>query len=44
MPTQPVKVFYMLMGIDDLHLDIKREDIYTGILQTVKVFHMLVWH
>jgi hypothetical protein len=32
----------MLVGIDDLHLDIKREGIYTGILQTVKVFHMLV--
>jgi hypothetical protein len=30
------------VGIDDLHLDIKREGIYTGILQTVKVFHMLV--
>jgi hypothetical protein len=32
----------MLVGIDDLHLDIKREGIYTGILQTVKVFYMLV--
>ena len=39
---QTVKVFYMLVGIDDLHLDIKREGIYTGILQTVKVFYMLV--
>jgi hypothetical protein len=33
---QPVKVFYMLVGIDDLHLDINREGIYTGILQPVK--------
>jgi sporulation protein YlmC with PRC-barrel domain len=32
----------MLVGIDDLHLDIKREDIYTGIIQPVKVFYMLV--
>jgi hypothetical protein len=32
----------MLVGIDDLHLDIKREGIYTWILQPVKVFHMLV--
>jgi hypothetical protein len=32
----------MLVGIDDLHLDIKREGIYTGILQRVKVFYMLV--
>jgi hypothetical protein len=32
----------MLVGIDDLHLDINREGIYTGILQTVKVFYMLV--
>jgi hypothetical protein len=32
----------MLVGIDDLHLDIKREGIYTGILQPVKVFYMLV--
>jgi hypothetical protein len=30
----------MLVGIDDLHLDIKREGIYTGILQTVKVFSL----
>jgi hypothetical protein len=37
-----VKVFYMLVGIDDLHLDIKREGIYTGILQPVNVFYMLV--
>jgi hypothetical protein len=29
----------MLMGIDDLHLDIKREGIYTDILQPVKVFY-----
>jgi hypothetical protein len=42
MILQRVKVFYMLVGIDDLHLDIKREGIYTGILQTVKVFYMLV--
>jgi hypothetical protein len=39
---QPVKVFYMLVGIDDLHLDINREGIYTGILQPVKVFYMYV--
>ena len=39
---QPVKVFHMLVGIDDLHLDIKREGLYTGILQPVKVFYMLV--
>jgi hypothetical protein len=32
----------MLVGIDDLHLDIKREGIYTGILQPVKVFYMLM--
>jgi hypothetical protein len=32
----------MLVGMGDLHLDINREGIYTGILQTVKVFHMLV--
>ena len=32
----------MLVGIGDLHLDIKREGIYTGILQPVKVFYMLV--
>jgi hypothetical protein len=34
----------MLVGIGDLHLDIKREGIhvYTGILQPVKVFNMLV--
>jgi O-acetylhomoserine/O-acetylserine sulfhydrylase-like pyridoxal-dependent enzyme len=32
----------MLVGIDDLHLDINREGIYTGILQPVKVFYMLV--
>jgi hypothetical protein len=32
----------MLVGIDDLHLDIKREGIYTGILQIVMVFYMLV--
>jgi hypothetical protein len=32
----------MLVGIDDLHLDIKREGIYTDILQPVKVFYMLV--
>jgi hypothetical protein len=32
----------MLVGIDDLHLDIKREGIYTGILQPVKFFYMLV--
>jgi hypothetical protein len=32
----------MLVGIDDLHLDIKREGIYIGILQTVKFFYMLV--
>ena len=32
----------MLVGMGDLHLDIKREGIYTGILQPVKVFHMLV--
>jgi hypothetical protein len=32
----------MLVGIDDLHLDINREGIYTGILQPVKVFNMLV--
>jgi hypothetical protein len=31
-----------IYGIDDLHLDIKREGIYTGILQPVKVFYMLV--
>ena len=30
------------MGIGDLHLEIKREGIYTGILQPVKVFYMLV--
>jgi hypothetical protein len=39
---QTVKVFYMLVGIDELHLDINREGIYTGILQPVKVFYMLV--
>jgi hypothetical protein len=27
----------MLVGIGDLHLDINREGIYTGILQPVKV-------
>jgi hypothetical protein len=32
----------MLVGMDDLYLDIKREGIYTGILQPVKVFYMLV--
>ena len=32
----------MLVGIDDLHLDIKREGLYTGILQPVKIFYMLV--
>ena len=32
----------MLVGIGDLHLDIKSEGIYTEILQTVKVFYMLV--
>jgi hypothetical protein len=32
----------MLMGIDDLHLDIKREGIYTGILQSVKVFYISI--
>jgi hypothetical protein len=32
----------MLVGIGDLHLDIKREGIYTGILQPVKVSYMLV--
>jgi hypothetical protein len=32
----------MLMGIDDLHLDIKREGIYTGILQPVKEAHQHV--
>ena len=32
----------MLVGIGDLHLEIKREGIYTGILQPVKVFYMLV--
>jgi hypothetical protein len=36
---QPLKVFYMLVGIDDLHLDIKREGIYTVILQPDKVFY-----
>jgi hypothetical protein len=30
---QPIKVFHMLVGMDDLYLDIKREGIYTGILQ-----------
>jgi hypothetical protein len=32
----------MLVGIDDLDLDIKREGIYTDILQPLKVFYMLV--
>jgi hypothetical protein len=32
----------MLVDMGDLHLDINREGIYTGILQTVKVFYMLV--
>jgi hypothetical protein len=32
----------MLVGIGDLHLDINREGINTGILQPVKVFYMLV--
>jgi hypothetical protein len=32
----------MLVGMGNLHLDINREGIYTGILQTVKVFYMLV--
>jgi hypothetical protein len=31
-----------LVGMGNLHLDINREGIYTGILQPVKVFHMLV--
>jgi hypothetical protein len=30
------------VGIDDLHLDIKRGGIYTDILQPFKVFYMLV--